>query len=335
MTSTISTTDATSPMLTNDSVSELEVRVSRRQRVAVGIDAFDLVSIDGTTLPARTAGAHIDVHVPGGMIRQYSLCNDPAEADRYVIGVLDDPNSRGGSAAMHASVNEGQTLTISPPRNLFPLVDGVEHSLLLAGGVGVTPILAMAHTLSASAASFELHYSTRSPEHTAFAEHLAGERFSGRVHHHHDSAGGVLPLPALLADSSPGSHLYVCGPTGYMDWVLGTAREAGWPDERLHFEFFSASTEVVDAGSFDVKIASTGATIRVGSDQTVVAALAENGINIPISCEQGVCGTCITGVLDGLPDHQDLYLMPKERALNDRFLPCCSRSESGLLVLDL
>jgi len=193
----------------------------------------------------------------------------------------------------------------------------------------------MAETLSSLDASFELHYSTRSPEHTAFVEHLAHERFAGRVHHHHDSAGDALPLDALLANNGAGTHLYVCGPTGYMDWVLATAREAGWPEERLHYEFFSASTEVVDAGSFEVKIASTGVTVRVGSDQTVVAALAEHGISIPLSCEQGVCGTCLTGVLDGEPDHRDLYLMPKEQVLNDRFLPCCSRAKSDLLVLDL
>jgi len=229
-------------------------------------------------------------------------------------------------------------LTISAPKNHFPLADDAAHSLLLAGGIGVTPILAMAQQLSSRRSSFELHYNTRSPEHTAFGELLSAERFAGRVHHHFDDgeADQHLDLDSLLAESEPGTHLYVCGPGGYMDWVLSSARDAGWPEEQLHFEFFSAAPiDPANASEFDVEIASSGAVIGVAPDQTVVAALAEHGIIIPMSCEQGVCGTCLVGVIEGEPDHRDVYLMPKEVAANDKFLPCCSRSLGKRLVLDL
>lgn len=318
--------------------SELNVRVARRTCEAIGIDTFELVPIDGGTLPPASAGAHIDVHVPGGLVRQYSLANDPADSHRYLIGVLDDPQSRGGSSAMHSQLNEGDTLRISSPKNHFPLAEDATHTVLLAGGIGVTPMLAMAERLLSSGASFELHYSTRSPERTAFRSRLAAERFSGHIHHHFDDGdpGQHLKLDAVLSLDDPGVHLYVCGPTGFMDWVLSSASTAGWPEERLHSEFFSAApVDTTDDGAFDVRVASSGAVVRVAADQTVVSALAEHGINIPMSCEQGVCGTCLTGILDGEPEHKDLYLMPKEQILNDRFLPCCSRSRSDLLVLDL
>lgn len=316
---------------------ELTVRVAKRSREALGIDVFELVSLDGTPLPARTAGAHIDVQVPGGMVRQYSLFNDPAETCRYVIGVLEDPASRGGSKAMHAHVHEGDTLKISAPRNQFPLVEDATHSLLLAGGIGVTPLMSMAERLAACEASFELHYSSRSRERTAFCDWLAAERFEGRVHHHFDDGEPQekLQLETLLAQTDPGTHLYVCGPKGFMDWVLSSARDAQWPEEQLHSEFFSNEVSSLGDGEFDIKIASSGEIIRVGAKQTVVAALADRGIKLQVSCEQGVCGTCLTGVLAGEPDHKDLFLMPKEQALNDQFLPCCSRARSELLVLDL
>ncbi|MFK8023043.1 MAG: 2Fe-2S iron-sulfur cluster-binding protein [Ilumatobacter sp.] len=319
-------------------ISELTVRVARRANVARDIDAFELVALDGAALPPTTAGAHIDVQIPGGLTRQYSLANDPADTDRYVIGVLNDPASRGGSAAMHALVKEGDTLTISPPKNHFPLAENAAHSVLLAGGIGVTPLLAMAERLASCGASFELHYSTRSRERTAFCDRLAAERFAGRVHHHFDDGGAdqQLDLGALLAREEPGTHLYVCGPNGFMEWVLSSARSAGWPDERLHFEFFSAAPiDTTDDGSFEVQLSSSDAVIRVGAEHTVIAALAAHGVSIPMSCEQGVCGTCLVGVLEGEPDHKDLYLMPKEQAANDRFLPCVSRARSERLILDL
>jgi vanillate monooxygenase ferredoxin subunit len=318
--------------------SDLQVRVVRKATEAVDISTFELVNVDDRPLPAFSAGSHVDVHLPNGLTRQYSLCNDPSEAHRYLIGVLRDAASRGGSQAMHAQVKEGDVLHISAPKNHFPLAHEATHSVLVAGGIGVTPILCMAERLAVTSASFEMHYCTRSPERTAFRERIAASAFSSQVHFHFDDGAESqkLRLDRLLFPMRPGVHLYVCGPKGFMEWLLGAARSAGWPAQRLHYEFFGA--EVVkseDDASFEVKLASSGKVVLVPRDKTVVQALAAIGVEIATSCEQGVCGTCLTRVLEGEPDHKDTYLTPQEQMANDQFTPCCSRSNSPLLVLDL
>lgn len=315
---------------------ELQVRVAAKSFETETIAVFELVAVEGGSLPSFDAGAHIDVLVPGGITRQYSLCNHPSETERYLVGVLRDPESRGGSIAMHDQLNVGDTLTISAPRNHFPLADDATHSMLLAGGIGVTPIMCMAEALGVDA-SFEMHYCTRSSELTAFADRLAKAEFRDKVQHHFDDGPDEQRFDAAvaLADPTPGTHIYVCGPTGFMDWVLSTAREAGWPEEQLHYEFFTAEIDNDGNVGFEVEIKSSGLVVTVPDDLTVVAALAEHGVEIEMSCEQGVCGTCLTRVLDGIPDHKDLYLMPKEHEANDQFMPCCSRSKSPRLVLDL
>nr|WP_315237664.1 PDR/VanB family oxidoreductase [uncultured Albidiferax sp.] len=317
---------------------KISVRVARKSQEALDICSYELVATDGAALPGFSAGSHVDVHLPGGLTRQYSLCNDASETHRYLIGVLLDPASRGGSQAMHDTVQEGDVLQISAPKNHFPLAHAASRSLLLAGGIGITPILCMAERLAASAAPFEMHYCSRSQERTAFLERIRASGFASQVHFHFDDGASVqkLSLPDLLAEPQPGVHLYVCGPKGFMDAVLQTARASGWPEAQLHYEFFSA--EVVksdDDASFDVKLASSGRVVRIAADQTVAKALALAGVEIPMSCEQGVCGTCLTRVLEGEPDHKDMYLTPEEQAANDQFTPCCSRSKSALLVLDL
>jgi vanillate O-demethylase ferredoxin subunit len=317
---------------------QLQVRVARKHDEAQDIRTFELVHADGKPLPAFSAGSHIDVHVPGGLTRQYSLCNQPSESHRYLIGVLRDPGSRGGSQAMHDQVAEGDLLTISAPKNHFPLAHGAEHSILFAGGIGVTPILCMAERLSVTGASFEMHYCTRSRERTAFASRIEASPFAQRVAFHHDDgpAEQKLALDAVLGTPKPGVHVYVCGPKGFMDWVLGRARELGWPPEQLHYEFFTAEVVKSDQdASFEVQLASSGRVIVVPKDQTVVQALAAAGVEVATSCEQGICGTCLTRVLEGECDHKDLYLTPEEQAANDQFTPCCSRSKSPRLVLDL
>jgi vanillate monooxygenase ferredoxin subunit len=319
-------------------VSDLRVRVGRKTGEAVDIATFELINMDDRPLPAFSAGSHIDVHLPNGLTRQYSLCNAPSEGHRYLIGVLRDANSRGGSQAMHDQVKEGDVLHISAPKNHFPLAHEATHSLLVAGGIGVTPVLCMAERLAVTAASFEMHYCTRSPERTAFRERIAASSFASRVHFHFDDGpeSQKLQLGKLLTPLRPGVHLYVCGPKGFMDWVLESARAAGWPSTRLHYEFFGAEiASSEDDASFEVKLASTGRTVLVPKDKTVVQALAAVGVEIATSCEQGVCGTCLTRILEGEPDHKDMYLTPEEQAANDQFTPCCSRSVSPVLVLDL
>jgi vanillate monooxygenase ferredoxin subunit len=321
----------------SSSSASLRVRVAKKTLEATDVCSFELQHAEGQALPAFSAGSHIDVQVRGGLTRQYSLCNDPAESHRYQIAVLLDANTRGGSKAMH-ELQVGDVLTISAPKNHFPLEHEARRSLLLAGGIGVTPILCMAERLAMLGADFEMHYSSRSRDRTAFVDRIGQAAFASRVSFHFDDGEAALKLDiaALVAAHAPGTHLYVCGPKGFMDAVLGAARSAGWPEDHLHYEFFSAEVvKSADDGSFEVKLASSGRLVLVAKDQTIIEALAEAGIEVPTSCEQGVCGTCLTRVLGGEPDHRDMYLSPQEQARNDQCLPCCSRSKTPVLVLDL
>ncbi len=315
----------------------LAVTVVRKTVEAEGIVSFELARADGGALSAFSAGSHIDVQLPGGLTRQYSLCNDSLEQHRYRIAVLREPASRGGSVAMHDSVREGDVLHISEPRNHFPLHHAT-RSLLFAGGIGVTPLLCMAQRLAAIGADFELHYCTRSPERMAFRDEIAASGFAGQVHFHFDSgtAQQKLDLEPLLATPDAGAHLYICGPAGFIDHVVGSAKARDWPVEQIHLEYFVAAPQDTSGDrAFEVKLASTGKCYPVAAGQTVVQALREHGIEIMTSCEQGVCGTCITRVLDGVPVHRDLYFTEEERARNDQFTPCCSRAATPTLVLDL
>jgi vanillate O-demethylase ferredoxin subunit len=315
---------------------ELMVRVARRVEEADGVCSFELVPRDTSTLPAFAAGAHIDVHVAPGLIRQYSLSNDPAERNRYRIAVLRESTSRGGSAGMHDSVRPGDVLRVSAPRNHFPLVDA-PRSLLLAGGIGVTPILAMARALHAQDRDFEMHYCGRSTSRMAFLEELASAAFaSSVVLHADDMPEQKFDAQRVLAHPAGDTHLYVCGPNGFMEHVLETARRLGWPETQLHREYFAGvATALATDGSFEVRVASTGLSCQVPAGKTVIEVLAAHGVEVPTSCEAGVCGTCLTRVLEGTPDHRDGFLTDAERAANDQFTPCCSRALSPLLVLDL
>jgi vanillate O-demethylase ferredoxin subunit len=325
----------------SQTASTLQVRVARKTTEAEGIVTLELAAQDGKALPAFSAGSHIDVHLPhssGGLIRQYSLCNDPQETHRYLIGVLLDAASRGGSRAVHEQVKEGDALTISAPRNHFALAHEAKQHLLLAGGIGITPLLCMAERLQATGADFALHYAARAPERTAFRQRIAAAPFASRVQFHYDNgdAAQKLNLDALLKQATPGVHLYVCGPKGFMDAVLNQARATGWPEAQLHYEFFGAEVTAQEGdASFEVQLASSGRVVVIAKDQTVVQALTAAGVDVMISCEQGVCGTCLTRVLEGVPDHRDSYLTPEEQAANDQFTPCCSRSKTPRLVLDL
>lgn len=315
----------------------IQVRVVQKQAEAEGIASFELARVDGAPLPPFSAGSHIDVHVPGGLVRQYSLCNASHESHRYRIAVLRDPASRGGSEAMHAQVNEGDVITISTPRNHFPL-HPAQRTLLLAGGIGVTPLLCMADRLARTGADFALHYCTRSEERTAFAAEIAASAMARHVQFHVDDGAPEqkLDLAAVLAAPGGDQRLYVCGPAGFIDHVVNTAKAMGWPQDRIHLEYFGAPTQDTSGDQpFEVRIASTGKAYTIAADTSVVEALRCEGIDILTSCEQGVCGTCITRVLEGEVDHRDMYLTDEEKAGNQQFMPCCSRARSKVLVLDL
>jgi len=247
-------------------------------------------------------------------------------------------DSRGGSRAMHEEVDEGDLIRIGEPRNHFPLAHGAERSLLLAAGIGITPILCMAERLANTGADFRLHYWARSREHAAFVERIERSAFADRAQFHFSQ--GVperrTNLDDVLARPDAGTHFYVCGPTRFMDAALLAANRAGWKEQNLHREYFSADLlRSANDTEFVVKLASSGKSYSVGKNASVLEVLAANGIVLPRSCEQGVCGTCLTVVLAGEPDHRDRILTAEERARNDRFTPCCSRARSATLVLDL
>ena len=329
----------------------LTVRVLSVRYEAEDINAYELVDPDGGELPPFTAGAHIDLHLRDGLVRQYSLANDPAERHRYVVGVLRDPAGRGGSVAVFEKVHAGRILTISAPRNHFPLASGARRHLLLAGGIGVTPMMAMLAQLERDNADFVLHYCTRSPQKTAFRELLSRPSAFGRVRYYHDGGDPSrgLDIAALLRERADGTHLYYCGPTGFMTAVAAAA--AHWPKDTVHFEYFTppaptpssvatgpiASIGGVGAAAdiplgFQVRLTSTGALYDVPGDKSIVQALREQGIDVETSCESGLCGTCRTRYLEGEPEHRDYVLDDEEK--DEYVMICCARSKSPVLVLD-
>lgn len=314
------------------------VRVARKWREAHRVFAFELEDASGSPLPSFSAGSHIDVHLPGGLIRQYSMCGPDDEHGRYEIAVQHETHSRGGSDALCLSVHEGDTLEISDPRNHFPLLPA-DDTLLLAGGIGITPLLCMAQRLATIRARFQLHYCTQTRDRTAFFDRIGQSAYAGNAFFHFDDGDPAqkLDIAAVLARPGAAKHLYVCGPPGFLQFVREQARLGGWAGDNVHFEYFSPPAELAQAASmgFQVVIASTGQSVMVAENELVTDALARVGVDIPRSCEVGVCGTCLTRVIEGIPDHRDYFLSDAQRAANDQFLPCCSRAKSARLVLDL
>lgn len=310
---------------------------------SINIEAENIVSIElrhpnGIPLPLFEAGAHIEVNLPGGLTRQYSLCNPPAERHRYVIGVLLEAQSRGGSAAMHA-LAPGDRINISGPRNNFPLAGReANFHLMLAGGIGITPMMAMLAELQARKADYLLHYCTRSPARTAFTNQLRPLVEIGKVIIHQDDGDPAkgLDIAKTLAAPDPGTHVYICGPQGFM--AAAKAAAGAWAPHTVHFEHFSASPLTAeeaawDAVPFEVKIKSTGQLIAIPAHVSMVEALRRNGIEIDTSCEDGYCGTCITRYVEGEPVHRDTVLSEGER--KNYVMVCRGRSRSPVLVLDL
>ncbi|MDH4393884.1 MAG: PDR/VanB family oxidoreductase [Aquabacterium sp.] len=316
----------------------LDLRVAALRPAADDIVELTLEPLPGQTLPPCSAGAHVDLHLPGGIVRPYSLCNDPAERTRYVFGVLRESASRGGSKAVHEALQVGQQLRTSLPKNNFALHAGAAPALLLAGGIGVTPLLGMARQLAREGRPFVLHYAGRTRRRMAFLAEMLQAGLLLPAHLHVDDEGTAPDLAQVLRTQAAGTELYVCGPTGFMDAVDASAQALAWPAARLHRERFSAAPVDQAASAdraFDIQIAGTGQIVPVPVGCTAAAALQAAGLPLYTSCEQGVCGTCLTRVLDGEPEHRDQYLTPEEQAANDQFLPCCSRARGGRLVIEL
>jgi ferredoxin-NADP reductase len=314
----------------------LDLLIARREEQVPGIVVLDLVDPDGGALPSFEAGAHVDVQVSPGVIRQYSLCGNPADKNIYRLGVLLDPISRGGSAGIHAHFHAGSRVRIGRPRNLFPLVADARRSILVGGGIGITPLVAMAHQLHGAARDFTLHYCARARDKAAFVRELDETGFRDRVNVHFDdrpapqrfNAARDLPPPA------PDIHLYVCGPDDFMAWIIAEAIRLGYREQEIHREYFKAQIDT-SGEAFEVFLVRSNRRIKVPGETTIVDALSRAGVKVATSCAEGICGTCLCTVLSGMPDHRDVYLTDEEKAANDQILLCCSRSKTPQLVLDL
>jgi vanillate O-demethylase ferredoxin subunit len=288
-------------------------------------------------LPETTPGSHISVWLGGGLVRHYSICNIADTPDHYRIAVKIEECSRGGSQAMHA-LRVGDLLEISSPRNNFELIEGARQYLLFAGGVGITPVLPMVRELERRAADYRLHYFTRSLQYTAFHAELSAPAFAGKVWFHHDVQPEELQslLPELMRFAEEDVHLYLCGPRPFMDAVERAARSA-LPSCATHREYFAADPAAPEGPreAFEVELARSSKRFPVPANVSLLEILNRNGVKVAHSCQQGICGTCLTRVLEGEPDHRDTFLSDAEREANDKMLVCVSRSKTARLVLEL
>lgn len=313
----------------------LTVQVTDVRAEACDVMTLELRAVGGAQLPPFDPGAHIDVHLPNGLLRHYSLTNDWREHDRYVIGVGRASDSRGGSAYVHGSVRAGMQLKISAPKNNFALDPAGERFLFIAGGIGITPIMAMIRWCVAQGKPWRLIYAARSRQRAAFYEQLCVLAESSAQFHFDDERGQVLDVAQAIASWTSGERIYCCGPTPLMEAVK-TATEH-LPGGTVRFEFFTAPEPDPDQTSdaFSVRLERTGSEFVIPADKSILEVLEENGIEVPFSCREGLCGTCVTPVCAGEPDHRDYVLTDEERASNKLMTICCSRSKSPSLTLDL
>lgn len=312
----------------------LRVQVARKWAAADGIAALELRTVNGV-LPTFQPGAHIDLHLPNGLVRQYSITNGPGETDRYVIGVKREAASGGGSACVHDTLRVGDVLAISEPRNNFPLRRDAVRTLFIAGGIGITPLLSMALALDHSALSYRLHYFAQAESQMAFADRLAELKGNLVPHLGLSPEATQEKLRETLTGYVPGMHVYLCGPGPMLEAARAIARDCGWPESAVHFEYFKNTHEIDDSSSFEVALARSCVTLQVPAGRTILDVMREAGIDMPSSCEQGACGTCLATVIEGEPDHQDVYLNDAEKRSNTKIMTCVSRAKSARLVLDL
>jgi tetrachlorobenzoquinone reductase len=310
-----------------------EVRVKAIGWEADGILSVELRAPDGQQLPPFTAGAHIDLHLPNGMVRSYSLLNDPAETQRYVIAVALDPATRGGSKFVHEQLRVGQMVKISGPLNHFPLAEQSKTHVLIAGGIGVTPMLAMLRRLSTLRRDVDFYYAVREQGRRAFTEDILA--LCGHARLHVDAEhGGPLDIERIIA-AHPDAEFYCCGPQPML--AAFERATAALPPERVHLEYFSAKPQEAEAASqgFDVECRKSGRSVHIPADMSIADALMAAGISVTLSCGEGVCGTCETRVLAGEVDHRDTVLSHSEKAAGKSMMICVSRSKGDKLVLDI
>jgi len=310
----------------------IDAELTAVRPVARDINAYELRASDGRKLPPAAAGAHIDLHLANGLVRQYSLISPEPDPAAYVVAVKRDAQSRGGSRFIHENLRPGARLKISAPRNNFPLDERAPHTVLIAGGIGITPIWSMVQRLEALGRPWRLHYACRSRDDAAFRVELESRTSAG--FHFDDEAGGkVLDVGAVVASAPSTAHLYCCGPAPML--AAFEAAAAGWPRAQVHVEYFTAKDAPATEGGFVIELRRSGRELVVPAGKTILETVRAAGIDAPSSCEAGICGTCETRVIAGIPDHRDQWLSEEERAANKTVMICCAGCTSERLVLDL
>lgn len=319
-------------------MSHLHVRVTQLQAQGNANLSVRLEAVCGQALPAFSAGSHVDVFLPSGLIRQYSIASAPSSLDHYELCVKKEAASRGGSRFMHEGLALNTELEISRPRNLFAIQPAAHH-VLVAAGIGITPLLSMAAELHETGQSFALHYYTRTRAEAAYAGRLKSSypQRCVRLHHSDEGKSPRHHIPEDLQRPETNSRVYLCGPNAFMSSMTERAIAFGWSQNQIHQEAFSVDVNTATnlEDSFEVQLHSSGQVVRVPADQSIAQALLAASIEVPLSCEQGFCGACLTPVLQGTPCHRDSVLSDGEKLLNNQMTLCCSRSLSSRLVLDL
>ena len=319
----------------SESPAFMQLQITEKRVIAKDTHWMALQRLDGSALPPFEAGAHVPVKVPGGFMRHYSLCGDPRNAGTYELAIKREAHGRGGSASLADDTEVGQSLDVGAPVNAFALDDKARSFLLVAGGIGITPMRAMLWQLQAEGLRpFRLVYLTRDAQSTAFLDEMKSGPWAGnaRVHHDHGDAGQAFDLWKLFEKPVPGCHVYCCGPKRLMDEVKDMTGH--WASSAIHFESFGADTQArADDRAFSVALARSGQTVQVGAQQSLLHALKDAGVTVPSSCESGTCGSCKVRLLEGQADHRDLVLLDEEK--NTHIMVCVSRAASDLMVLDL
>ena len=310
----------------------IEVRLIAIRYAARDTSLFEFQSIDGRPLPVYEPGAHIDLHLPTGVLRNYSLTVAAPEPSVYTVGIKRDPASRGGSRFIHDELRVGTTLKIGGPRNNFRLREDAASTVLIAGGIGITPIWCMVQKLNTLGHEWHLHYACRSREDMAFRQEL--ERMPQAALHFDDESGGFLDVAAIVAAAPTDAHLYCCGPAPMLQAFETATKE--WPSEQVHVEYFTAK-ELPPAkkGGFTVELARSGVEYFIPEGETILNVLLDAGIDVDYSCELGICGACEQRVISGVPEHRDSILSEEEQAENKRVMICCAGCKTERLVLDL
>ena len=310
----------------------IDAELAAVQPVARDVNLYEFRSSDGRGLPPAAAGSHIDLHLANGLVRQYSLIRPEPDPAVYVVAVKRDAQSRGGSRFVHETLRPGARLNISAPRNNFPLEERAPHTVLIAGGIGITPIWSMVQRLEALGRPWQLHYACRSRDDAAFRDELAA-RSPARFHFDDEAGGTLLDIGAIVAGAPAAAHLYCCGPAPML--AAFEAVTAAWPRPQVHVEYFTAREARATEGGFVIELRRSGRELVVPSGKTILETVRAAGIAAASSCEAGICGTCETRVISGIPDHRDQWLSEDERAANKTVMICCAGCKSGRLVLDL